>query len=114
MSDLESKPEPQASTNWEAQCAALQRQVSTLFLCLFVCSGTLTVFLWRQSRIAGTQLENAERTFRPAVQFYQKEQEASFRAYQQKLADWAATHPDFARFLAAHNIELQATPAPKK
>ena len=111
MSDLESKPVTGDAKNWEAECVALRNQVSLLFLCLFICSGTLSVFLWKQNRIAATQFENSHRKFEPRLKDYKSKQK-DFEVFEQKITEWARTHADFNRFLSAHNIQLLPAPGP--
>ena len=52
-SEMDSPP----PTELTDQIAALRRQMITLLLALIVVSGTLTVYLWYQSRITGKEID---------------------------------------------------------
>lgn len=127
MNDLETKHVPAPETEaLKQQCAALQRQVTTLLVGLFIVSGTLSVFLWRQARYARADLEAVKG---PAAQLIQgfKQEKAAMDAFVGNLAEFGRTHPDFIPILNKYRIPLSTgappvvpapnaapAPAPKK
>jgi hypothetical protein len=88
MNDLNLPPPEDLS----AQIAALRRQVLTLLLALIVVSGTLTVFLYRQARLAGSDLAQINLVInnfnqnRPALDNFVNQ-----------LAVYGSKNPDFAQ-----------------
>ena len=111
MSDLENKTpdavvEPE---NLGAQCAALQRQVFTLLIALFVVSGTLTVFLWRQARYAQKDIEAVKAPAAQLIQAFNQEKPGMDKFVGQ-LVEYGRTHPDFVPILNKYRIPLTSTP----
>ena len=95
------------------QIAALRRQMITLLLALIILSGTLTVYLWYQSRITGQEAS----AIRPRVlQMMSAFNQSSFVV--EKLVVYGQAHPDFQPILKKHGIPLTnsvaASPAAKK
>jgi hypothetical protein len=113
MSDLETKTsdpvvEPE---NLGAQCAALQRQVFTLLIALFVVSGTLTVFLWRQARYAQKDIEAVKAPAAQLIQAFNQEKPGMDKFVGQ-LVEYGRAHPDFVPILNKYRIPLTTTSAP--
>lgn len=113
MSDLETKtplsgPEP---VDLSEQCAALQRQVFTLLVALFIVSGTLTVFLWRQARYAQKDIEAVKG---PAAQLIQgfNQEKANMDKFVGQLVEYGRAHPDFVPILNKYKIPLTPAAAP--
>jgi hypothetical protein len=106
MSDLETK-NASNTEDLRQQCASLQRQVSTLLLAMFVLSGTVTVFLWRQARYARVDLETLKA---PAAQLIQafKQEKLLMDDFVAKLSEFGKTHPDFAPILNKYKIQPAA------
>lgn len=118
MSDLETKTSPPAGEleNLSAQCAALQRQVFTLLLALFIVSGTLTTFLWRQARYAQKDLATVKAPAAQLVQIFNQEKPGMDKFVGQ-LVEYGKSHPDFVPILNKYRIPLTTpagpvTPAP--
>lgn len=89
------------------QIAALRRQATTLLLALIVVSGTLTVYLWYQSRITGKEVD----ILRPqAMQIVQMFNQRSLIA--EKLVVYGQAHPDFQPILKKYGISLTNPVAP--
>lgn len=110
MSDLEIKNVPVGDTDdLKQQCAALQRQITMLLLALVVCSGTLSVFLWRQARYARADLAAVKQ---PAAQLIQafKQEKPNMDAFVARLVEYGKTHPDFMPILKKYNIQISAAP----
>ena len=105
MSDLEIRNVPAGDPEELKQhCASLQRQVTTLLLAVFVLSGTVTVFLWRQARYARADLELLKP---PAAQIIQsfKQEKLIMDDFVAKLSEFGKTHPDFAPILNKYKIQ---------
>jgi hypothetical protein len=104
MSELETQAGPAGEpADWQEQRARLERQLSFLLVALFIVSGTLTVFLWRQVRYAKRDLE----TLRPVAaqliqEFNQKKPEVD--AFIGRLFEYGRAHPDFAPIINKYNI----------
>ena len=92
------------------QCAALQRQVSTLLLALFIVSGTLSVFLWRQSRYARADLEAVKQPAAQIIQAFNKQDKSNMDNFVARLADYGRTHPDFVPTLNKYKIAVPGAP----
>lgn len=108
MSELESRNvSVGGSEELSQQCASLQRQVTTLLLAVFVLSGTVTVFLWRQARYARADLEVLKP---PASQILQsfKQEKPIMDDFIAKLADFGKAHPDFSPILNKYRIQPAA------
>ena len=89
------------------QIAALRRQVTTLLLALIVVSGTLTVYLWYQSRITGKEID----VVRPQVlQMMNVFNQSSLVV--EKLVVYGQAHPDFQPILKKYGIPLTNSVAP--
>jgi hypothetical protein len=105
------------STEPTDQITALRRQMITLLLALIVVSGTLTVYLWYQSRITGKEMD----VIRPqAMQIVQMCKQRSFAMEKlaKQLIAYGQAHPDFQPILKKYGIPLTnsvaANPAVKK
>jgi hypothetical protein len=111
MENLESKP---GMTNTQGDLAdrfaALQRQATVLLVGLVVVSGTLSVFLWRQSHYARVDLENAKAQALPVLQTFKQYEKPNFDKLDNQLAEFARAHPDFGQLLTLYRIQLP-TPA---
>jgi hypothetical protein len=99
------------------QIAALRRQMTTLLLALIVVSGTLTVYLWYQSRITGKEVA----VIRPqAVQVMKVFNQTSpvVEKLLPQLVAYGQAHSDFQPILKKYGISLTnsvaANPAVKK
>lgn len=109
MSELENRNVGTGdSAELQQQCACLQRQITTLLLAVFVLSGTVTVFLWRQARYARKDLEVLKP---PALQIIQsfKQEKPIMDDFVSKLAEFGKTHPDFMPILTKYKIQPVAT-----
>ena len=110
MSDLESRnPITGGNDDLRQECASLQRQVTTLLLAVFVLSGTLTVFLWRQARYARADLEVLKPPASQIIQSF-KQEKPIMDDFLVKLADFGKTHPDFGPILTKYKIQSSSVP----
>lgn len=108
-SETQRAPEPQDEELRET-CASLQRQVTWLLLALLIVSGTLTVFLWRQARIARKDLDSNKRLASIVFQAYQRDK-PKLDGILEKVAEYGRSHPDFAPILEKYKINPTNTPA---
>ena len=93
---------------------ALRHQVFTLLLALVVVSGTLTVYLYHQSRIAGKDIAIVKPQAMQIIQAFSQSR-ANMEAFVKQLKDYGVTHPDFQPILKKYGIVPQAqSAAPKK
>jgi hypothetical protein len=104
------------------EIVALRHQVFTLLLALLVVSGTLTVYLYRQARMIGKDIEAIRPQALPVIQVFNQNRQ-NMDMFVNQLAVFGNTHPDFQQqVLRKYNIVLPppattsppaATPAPK-
>jgi hypothetical protein len=118
------EPETKSPTLVELtdEIVALRHQVFTLLLALIVVSGTLTVYLYRQARLTGKDIEALRPQAMPVIQVFNQSRQ-KMDIFINQLAAFGSTHPDFQQqVLRKYNIVLPppattsppaATPAPK-
>lgn len=115
MDEIESKTgtqtaqSPQSALSNEtsdlrAQYEGLRHLVVSVLILLLVVSGTFNIYLLRQFRYAGKDLE----TFRPYAQeimtSYQKGDGPAVENFLARIVDYGRTHPDFAPILKKYHI----------
>jgi hypothetical protein len=109
----ESEMDPTSPTELTDQIAALRRQMITLLLALIVVSGTLTVYLWYQSRIAWQEAG----VMRPQVLRMMSVFNQSSLVVE-KLVIYGQAHPDFQPILKKYGIppanSVAVNPAAKR
>jgi hypothetical protein len=86
-----------------AQVASLQRQVAVLLLALIVVSGTVTVYLWYQSRSSGRDLEAVRPQAVQVIQAFNQER-PGMEKFVGELVAYGQTHPDFRPILQKYGI----------
>ena len=98
------------------EIAALKNQVFTLLMALIVVSGTLTIFLYRQSSLAGSDLAQARQ-----LNVVVTQNETALMNFINSLVAYGEKHPDFLPVLKKYGIAPQpgvpagaAPAAPKK
>ena len=101
----ESEMESPAPVELTDQIAALRRQMTTLLLALIVVSGTLTVYLWYQSRITGKEVDAIRPQAMQIVQMFNQTSPVVGKLLPQLVA-YGQTHPDFQPILKKHGILL--------
>jgi len=89
----------------ESEIAAVKSQLFTLLLALIVVSGTLTVYLYREARVTGRDL-NASAQLIENV----KQNQALIVTFANQLAAYGQTHPDIRPLLAKYGIPLTGLP----
>ncbi len=97
------------------QVAALQRQVFTLLLALIVVSGTLTVYLYRQSSLTGKDITAIKPQAQQLIQAY-KQNMPALETFVNQLVAYGQTHPDYRPILQKNGFNQQpaGAAAPKK
>jgi hypothetical protein len=93
------------------QIAALQRQVFTLLLALIVVSGTLTVYLWYQSRVTGNEIDANKPQAMQVVNAFNQTRPIVEKLIPQLVA-YGQMHPDFQPILIKYGIPLTNPVAP--
>ena len=82
-----------------SELAALRSQIFTLLVALIVVSGTLTIFLYRQSSLAGKDLLQAEQVSQNLAK-----NEAGVISFVNQLVAYGQTHPEFVPVLKKYGI----------
>jgi hypothetical protein len=100
------------SADLAGQIASLQHQVKILLLVLIVVSGTLTTYLFYQSRIMGKDLAAIEPEAVKILNGY-RQNEPRLQKFVQQLAAYGQTHPDFQPILKQYGITVTNSPAKK-
>lgn len=103
MSDLETKPESSAIGS-RHEYEGIQKQLNILLLAVVILSGTLSVFLWRQTRYLRRDLEGLKPLAGPVIQRYNQEK-PTVDAFVAKVAEYARTHPDFAPIAKKYQLQ---------
>jgi hypothetical protein len=91
------------------EIAVLKNQVFTLLVALIVVSGTLTVYLYRQTSMTGKDIEQNEQVMNLVAK-----NQTSIDAFVARLADYGKRHPDFQPILKKYGITPGGPAAPKK
>jgi hypothetical protein len=110
-----------ATNDPAAQIAALQRQVFLQLLALIVVSGTLTAYLFYQSRIVSKDIDNVRPRAIQVIQTF-NQNNSNMDYVIKQLAAYGQTHPDFQPILLKYeqagllrvSTNAAAPAAPKK
>ena len=109
MNDIETHSPAQGS-DIEWQIAALQRQVFLLLLSLIVVTATVVFYLYYESHVLTTQLDQYSPQAQQVIQLYQR----NFRAianFENQLGTYAQTHQAFGQqVLKKYGWSPTATP----
>ena len=102
-------------TELQAQYDSLRQLVNTILILLVIVSGTLTIFLFRQYKVAHREVLAVRTQYQDAVARYQQIK-PKMDDFEKRIRDFAHAHPDFAGILANRGINLGQAPAvpPKK
>jgi len=87
------------------EIAALKNQVFTLLMALLVVSGTLTVYLFRQASLTGSDLAQAKQ-----LNVLVTQNEATLESFLGQLVEYGKKHPDFLVLLKKYGITPGAAP----
>ena len=107
----ESKTGFPTSAELTDQIAALRRQMNTLLLALVVVSGTLTVYLWYQSRITGKEVDAIRPQVLQVMQVFNQANPIVEKLVPQLVA-YGQAHPDFQPILKKYGIPSTNPVAP--
>jgi hypothetical protein len=108
MNDFQSPT--QSSSDLSEQVAALRRQSFTLLVALIVVSGTLTVYLYRQSSLARRDIAQTTQV----IQTINKNR-ANIHGFVEQLAAYGQKNPEFQQqVLKKYGITPQSIAAPKQ
>lgn len=86
--------------------ASLRHQITFLLLALIVISGTLTLYLFYQSRVFGREIASLEPQARLVVENYNRNW-PEVQKVVQELEVYGQKHPDFQPILKRFGIPLQ-------
>ena len=93
------------------EIVALRHQIFTLLLALIVVSGTLTVYLYRQARVLGNDIEAIKPQARQIIQAARQGQQG-METFVNQLVAYGQTHPDFQQqVLKKYNLVPHPTAA---
>jgi hypothetical protein len=99
-----------AQTELMDQIVALRHQVFTLLLALVVVSGTLTVYLYRQSSTTGKDIAAIKPQAIKIIQEFTQNR-AGMENFVKQLSVYGYTHPDFQPILKKYGIKPQSAAA---
>ena len=102
MSDLDSKPEPNATGSREYE--GVIQQLNVILVAVVILSGTLSVYLWRQTRYLRRDLEGLKPIAGPVIQRYNQEK-PTVDAFVAKVAEYSRSHPDFAPIAKKYQLQ---------
>jgi hypothetical protein len=106
----ETETTPTLPDDLASEVASLRRQISILLLALLVISGTLTTYLFYQSRTIGGDLAALEPQARDIIQNYDKNL-PTIQKFVQELVAYGQSHPDFQPVLKKYGLPLTLPPA---
>lgn len=101
---------PSVPDDLASEVASLRRQISVLLLALIVVSGTVTTYLFYQSRTIGGDLAALEPQAREIIQNYDKNV-PTIQKFVQELITYGQSHPDFQPILRKYGFPLTLAPA---
>jgi hypothetical protein len=106
--------ESPTNTELSEQIAALRRQTLTLLLALIIISGTLTVFLYRQSSLTRRDIAANKPQVTQIIQGFNQNRPL-IQSFVQQLVAYGQAHPDFQQtVLKKYGITPQTVAAAKK
>ena len=101
----ESETNPPAADDLADQIVFLRRQITLLLLALIVLSGTVTVYLFYQSRTMGNDLAAIEPQAQEIVQNYNKNL-PNIQKFVETMVAYGQAHPDFQPILKKCGIPV--------
>lgn len=108
---------PNELTQLKQECESLRYLVLSLLVLMIVISGTLNLFLLRQVKYSGSDLNNIKPQVMGLVADYNRSSAPAINDFMRKLSDFSRTHPDFAPIFQKYvgtnmpSAAPQATPA---
>jgi hypothetical protein len=109
MDEIETKPVTQSTQLSEApdlraQYESLRHLIVSVLILLIVVSGTFNIYLLRQFRYAGKDLEGFKPYAQETMMNYQKGDGPAVENFLGRIVDYGRTHPDFAPILKKYRI----------
>lgn len=101
---------PSAPDDLAGEVASLRRQISILLFALIVVSGTVTTYLYYQSRTIGGDLGALQPQAREIILNYDKNL-PTIQKFVHDLVIYGQSHPDFEPVLKKYGIPLTLPPA---
>ena len=114
LSEIKSS-EQQDVSHLQSQIDSLNHLVTSLLILLVIVSGTLSVFLLRQYRMASKDLAAIRPGALQIIADYNKERAPRMDAFIERLRDYGRTHPDFVPILIRYGLVTNiptSAPAP--
>jgi sensor histidine kinase regulating citrate/malate metabolism len=105
MNETETNP---SAENLQNQVTSLQTQVFLLLLALIVITATLVFYLYYQSRILGSDLEENRPRAMQVIQTFNANKLA-IENLDKQLINYGATHPEFQPVLRKYGLMAPAT-----
>jgi hypothetical protein len=102
MDEIENKPvsTPALDTpDLREQVESLRHLVGSILILMVMVSGTLTVFMFREMKIASAQLEAYRPQAMNAMTIYQQQQAPLMQEFAKRIQLYGQTHPDLAPVL---------------
>lgn len=113
MNDTETHP-PALNSDMEWQIAALQRQVFLLLLALIVVTATVVFYLYYQSHVLATELDQYVRPqAQQVIQLY-NQNARTIANFEAQVGNYAETHPAFQPVLKKYGWSPTAPTTPSK
>jgi len=91
------------NSDTDSEIAALRNQVYVLLVALIVVSGTLTVFLFRQTSIARKDIESVRPQAEQVINALNQNKQA-IGTFVEQLVAYGQRHPEFVPVLAKYGI----------
>ena len=88
------------------QISALQRQVFILLVALVCVSGTLTIFLYRQARLSGKDIDAIKPQAQQVIGAFNQNQ-VLMKNFVEQLVAYGQKHPDFQPVLRKYGLVPQ-------
>ena len=93
----------------DSEIAALRNQVYVLLVALIVVSGTLTVFLYRQTSLTHKDIEAVRPQAEQVIGALNQNKQA-IGGFVEQLVAYGQKHPEFAPVLAKYGISVKSVP----
>jgi hypothetical protein len=106
MDEIQTQTPTQSTetSDLRAQYESLRHLVVSVLILLVVVSGTLNIFLLREFRNAGRDLDNFKPSAQEFMMNYQKNDGPSVENFLLRIVDYGRTHPDFAPILKKYHV----------
>src|SRR5258708_24025894 len=111
MDEVEIKtPERQDTADLQEQLDALRHLVGSVLILMVVVSGTFCIFLFRQVRDAGKELDVLRPTVANMIATFEKGDKPQIENFLRNVAEYGRTHPEVLPVLHKYGIRPSAAP----